>query len=85
MLLLRESLDCLSQASGVSQLLFKTVVFSRYTYGEKVQGAYHCQFGVLKKGTRHDEKETRDFIKGLELTGSVRTVYLSNYVEQLIL
>ncbi|XP_028280659.1 complement C4-B isoform X2 [Parambassis ranga] len=50
----------------------KFTISAMYTYGEKVQGAYHCQFGVLKKGTRHDEKQTHDFIKGLELTGSVQ-------------
>ncbi|CAK6960493.1 complement C4-B isoform X1 [Scomber scombrus] len=41
-------------------------ISAMYSYGEKVKGAYHCQFGVVKKGTTNP-----DFIKGLELTGSV--------------
>ncbi|XP_053183414.1 complement C4-B isoform X2 [Scomber japonicus] len=41
-------------------------ISAMYSYGEKVNGAYHCQFGVVTKGTTNP-----DFIKGLELTGSV--------------
>ncbi|MED6273340.1 hypothetical protein CHARACLAT_005378, partial [Characodon lateralis] len=36
-----------------------------YSYGEKVKGAYHCQFGVMKKGLEPH------ILSGLKLTGSV--------------
>uniref|UniRef100_A0AAX7UU10 Anaphylatoxin-like domain-containing protein n=1 Tax=Astatotilapia calliptera TaxID=8154 RepID=A0AAX7UU10_ASTCA len=45
-------------------------ISAMYTHGEKVKGAYHCQIGVVKKHGSSDQKTT--FIKGLELTGSVK-------------
>ncbi|XP_039885489.1 complement C4-like [Simochromis diagramma] len=45
-------------------------ISAMYTHGEKVKGAYHCQIGVVKKDGSSDQKTT--FIKGLELTGSVK-------------
>lgn len=53
-------------ANSIISLSNSPVVFPRYTYGEKVTGAYHCKFGVAEKGTQPH------FIKGVELTGSVR-------------
>lgn len=41
---------------------------SRYSYGNSVTGAYHCQFGVIDKGSQAKPV----YIKGMELTGSVR-------------
>ncbi|XP_037532957.1 complement C4-like [Nematolebias whitei] len=46
-------------------------ISAMYSHGEKVKGAYHCQFGVIKKDAAYDQKAP-DFIKGLELTGSVQ-------------
>ncbi|XP_012718029.2 complement C4-B isoform X1 [Fundulus heteroclitus] len=43
-------------------------ISAMYSYGEKVKGAYHCQFGVLKKGAA---QKAPNIISGLELTGSV--------------
>ncbi|XP_030606146.1 complement C4-like [Archocentrus centrarchus] len=45
-------------------------ISAMYTYGEKVKGAYHCQFGVVKKDGSGGQEIT--FIKGLEMTGSVQ-------------
>ncbi|XP_030606148.1 complement C4-B-like isoform X2 [Archocentrus centrarchus] len=45
-------------------------ISAMYTYGEKVKGAYHCQFGVVKKDGSGGQEMT--FIKRLELTGSVQ-------------
>ncbi|KAM9724101.1 complement C4-B isoform 1-T1 [Menidia menidia] len=42
-------------------------ISAMYTYGEKVKGAYHCQFGVVTKSTNRP-----DLIRGLELMGSVQ-------------
>ncbi|XP_037309175.2 complement C4-B isoform X2 [Pungitius pungitius] len=39
-------------------------ISAKYSHGEKVKGAYHCQFGVM-------EKMQRVIIRGLELTGMV--------------
>ncbi|KAF7665743.1 hypothetical protein LDENG_00132690 [Lucifuga dentata] len=47
-------------------------ILAMYTYGEEVNGAYHCQVGVLKKDSVFSRKLTPVFIKGLELTGSVQ-------------
>uniref|UniRef100_A0A3B5BHG4 Complement C4-like n=1 Tax=Stegastes partitus TaxID=144197 RepID=A0A3B5BHG4_9TELE len=46
-------------------------VSARYSHGETVKGAYHCQFGVIKKGTAGGDKMTPNVIKGLEVAGSV--------------
>ncbi|XP_017282055.1 complement C4-B [Kryptolebias marmoratus] len=46
-------------------------ISAMYTHGEKVKGAYHCRIGVTKKGEAHDQT-TPIFIKGLELTGSIK-------------
>uniref|UniRef100_A0A3Q4HQI4 Complement C4B (Chido/Rodgers blood group) n=1 Tax=Neolamprologus brichardi TaxID=32507 RepID=A0A3Q4HQI4_NEOBR len=54
-------------------------ISAMYTHGEKVKGAYHCQIGVVKKDGSGDQKTT--FIKGLELTGSVRITTVSKMQE----
>ncbi|KAM7383630.1 hypothetical protein PAMP_003265 [Pampus punctatissimus] len=46
-------------------------ISAMYSHGEKVTGAYHCQFGVVNKDTTRGQKMKPVFIKGLELTGSV--------------
>ncbi|KAK5862446.1 hypothetical protein PBY51_017843 [Eleginops maclovinus] len=51
---------------------FNFNILARYSHGEKVQGAYHCQFGVAKKVTTPGQKMKPVFIKRLELTGSVK-------------
>uniref|UniRef100_A0A3B3ZWU2 Uncharacterized protein n=1 Tax=Periophthalmus magnuspinnatus TaxID=409849 RepID=A0A3B3ZWU2_9GOBI len=43
-------------------------ILARYTHANPVNGAYHCQFGVIPKGS--SAKPT--LIKGMEQTGSVR-------------
>ncbi|XP_070823248.1 complement C4-B [Chaetodon trifascialis] len=52
---------------NAEQLSF--TISAKYSHGEKVKGAYHCQFGVVEKAS---EKMKPVFIKGLELTGSLR-------------
>ncbi|XP_070767453.1 complement C4-B [Enoplosus armatus] len=47
-------------------------ILAMYSYGEKVNGSFYCQFGVVKKGTTRGQKMEPDFIRGLVLTGSVR-------------
>lgn len=42
-------------------------IFCSYSRGDKVKGAYHCQFGVVY------HRETKDLVRGLEKTDSVRT------------
>ncbi|XP_076594325.1 complement C4-B [Chaetodon auriga] len=51
---------------NAEQLTF--TISAKYSHGEKVKGAYHCQFGVVEKAS---EKMKPVFITGLELTGSV--------------
>ncbi|XP_017282054.1 complement C4-like [Kryptolebias marmoratus] len=46
-------------------------ISAMYSHGEKVRGAYHCQFGVVKKDATYGQK-TPEFIRGMELTGSVQ-------------
>nr|XP_015796075.2 complement C4-B isoform X1 [Nothobranchius furzeri]XP_054596295.1 complement C4-B isoform X1 [Nothobranchius furzeri] len=46
-------------------------ISAMYSYGEKVNGSYHSQFRVLRKGATHNSKEV-DIIKGLELIGLVQ-------------
>lgn len=55
------------------------MIFSRYSHGERVKGAYHCQFGVVEKDTTSGQKMKPVFIRGLELTGSVRKKSKDNY------
>ncbi|XP_072316356.1 complement C4-B [Eucyclogobius newberryi] len=43
-------------------------ILARYSYGNSVNGAYHCQFGVITKGS----KENPTFIRGMEQIGSVK-------------
>lgn len=45
--------------------------FSRYSHGENVKGAYHCQFGVIEKSSIAGQDKKPDLIRGMELTGSV--------------
>nr|XP_046255837.1 complement C4-B [Scatophagus argus] len=47
-------------------------ISAKYTHGEMVKGAYHCQFGVVGKGATHGQKMKPNFIRGLEMTGSVQ-------------
>ncbi|XP_068999108.1 complement C4-B [Embiotoca jacksoni] len=47
-------------------------ILAMYSHGKKVDGAYHCWFGVVKNGATRDQKMKPDFIRGLELTGSVK-------------
>ncbi|KAK7886647.1 hypothetical protein WMY93_026268 [Mugilogobius chulae] len=42
-------------------------IFARYTHANPVNGAYHCQFGVIQKGSNAKPI----FIMGMEQTGSV--------------
>ncbi|XP_033496481.2 complement C4-B [Epinephelus lanceolatus] len=51
---------------------FDFSISARYSHGEKVKGAYHCQFGVIKKGAKPGQKTKPVIIRGLELTGSVQ-------------
>ncbi|KAF3839878.1 hypothetical protein F7725_018595 [Dissostichus mawsoni] len=51
---------------------FNFTILARYSHGEKVKGAYHCQFGVVVKETTRGEKMKPVFIRRLELTGSVQ-------------
>ncbi|KAK5892501.1 hypothetical protein CesoFtcFv8_012872 [Champsocephalus esox] len=51
---------------------FNFTILARYSHGEKVKGAYHCQFGVVEKETTHGEQMKPVFIRRLELTGSVQ-------------
>ncbi|KAI3360945.1 hypothetical protein L3Q82_013149, partial [Scortum barcoo] len=51
---------------------FNFTISAKYSHGEEVKGAYHCQFGVLEKDTTGGQKVKPIFIKGLELTGSVQ-------------
>ncbi|XP_041844609.1 complement C4-B isoform X2 [Melanotaenia boesemani] len=47
-------------------------ISAMYSYGKSVKGAYHCQFGVVKKGTADGKRGMPTFIKGLEKAGSVQ-------------
>ncbi|KAK9513649.1 hypothetical protein VZT92_027165 [Zoarces viviparus] len=51
---------------------FDFSILARYSHGEKVKGAYHCQFGVMEKDKTRSQKMKPVFIRGLELTGSVK-------------
>ncbi|KAM8870828.1 complement C4-B isoform 2-T3 [Spinachia spinachia] len=44
-------------------------ILAKYSHGEKVKGAYYCQFGIMEKDDSQKMKHV--FIKGLELTGMV--------------
>ncbi|XP_031154830.1 complement C4-B [Sander lucioperca] len=56
--------------SNAEQLDF--TILAKYSHGEKVKGAYHCQFGFVEKGPTPGQKMKPAFIRGLELTGSVK-------------
>ncbi|XP_023280702.1 complement C4-like [Seriola lalandi dorsalis] len=49
---------------------FNFTISAMYSHGEKVKGAYHCQFGIVGKATTNGGKIKP--IMGLELTGSVQ-------------
>uniref|UniRef100_UPI0037E806E7 complement C4-B n=1 Tax=Semicossyphus pulcher TaxID=241346 RepID=UPI0037E806E7 len=51
---------------------FNFSISAMYSHGERVRGAYHCQFGVVHRGTTRGEKKKPVYIRGLELTGSVK-------------
>uniref|UniRef100_A0A3Q1EN80 Complement C4B (Chido/Rodgers blood group) n=1 Tax=Acanthochromis polyacanthus TaxID=80966 RepID=A0A3Q1EN80_9TELE len=58
-------------------------ISARYSHGEIVKGAYHCQFGVITKHTASGEKMVPDIIKGLEVAGSVRnTLNIQNLKDE---
>ncbi|XP_029307472.1 complement C4-B [Cottoperca gobio] len=50
---------------------FNFTILAKYSHGEKVKGAYHCQFGVVEKDTTPGQKMKPVFIRGMELIGSV--------------
>ncbi|KAL0985509.1 hypothetical protein UPYG_G00157810 [Umbra pygmaea] len=65
-------------------------IFAMYSYGESIQGAFHCRFGVkLQKEGIDSKKEDTVFIRGLELTGSIQigtgtaVLQISKLAEQL--
>lgn len=43
-------------------------ILARYSHANSVNGGYHCQFGVIQKGS----KAKPDYIRGMEQTGSVK-------------
>uniref|UniRef100_A0A3P9N1S6 Complement C4B (Chido/Rodgers blood group) n=1 Tax=Poecilia reticulata TaxID=8081 RepID=A0A3P9N1S6_POERE len=45
---------------------FNFTISAMYSYGERVKGAFHCQFGYMTKG-----QKAPHIIRGLEKTGSV--------------
>ncbi|XP_061572619.1 complement C4-B [Cololabis saira] len=47
-------------------------VSALYSHGEKVDGSYHCKFGVVKRGGTGSQKMNPEFITGLEMAGSVK-------------
>ncbi|XP_050931841.1 complement C4-B [Lates calcarifer] len=51
---------------------FEFTISARYSHGEKVRGAYHCQFGMVKKERTQGQRVKPEFIRGLELTGTVQ-------------
>ncbi|XP_034554348.1 complement C4-B isoform X2 [Notolabrus celidotus] len=54
---------------------FDFSISAKYSHGEKVQGAYHCQFGVVEKDPVDGQKRKPFYIGGLEMTGSVLPGY----------
>uniref|UniRef100_A0A673XNZ9 Complement C4B (Chido/Rodgers blood group) n=1 Tax=Salmo trutta TaxID=8032 RepID=A0A673XNZ9_SALTR len=70
-------------AVGLTSLYFPL----RYSYGESIKGAFHCRFGVKEETQGPDgEKGKIVFIRGLELTGSVKgsaVLQESKLIEQL--
>lgn len=42
---------------------------NRYSYGKKINGGFHCRFGVREENA--DGPEDVTFMKGLEKTGPV--------------
>ncbi|KAG5856595.1 hypothetical protein ANANG_G00009580 [Anguilla anguilla] len=53
---------------------FNFTILASYSYGETVNGAFHCRFGVREEGADGKEggKAPTVFIRGLEETGSVK-------------
>ncbi|KAJ8288044.1 hypothetical protein COCON_G00007030 [Conger conger] len=53
---------------------FDFTILASYSYGETVNGAFHCRFGVREEGAdgREEGKAQTVFIRGLEETGSVK-------------
>ncbi|KAJ8354546.1 hypothetical protein SKAU_G00221130 [Synaphobranchus kaupii] len=53
---------------------FNFTILASYSYGETVNGAFHCRFGVREEGTDGSEggKAQTVFIRGLEKAGSVK-------------
>lgn len=52
---------------------FDFTILAKYSHGEQVTGAYHCTLGVIfNKATTHGQKTKPVYIKGLDLTGSVK-------------
>uniref|UniRef100_A0A8K9X7Y9 Complement 4B (Chido blood group) n=1 Tax=Oncorhynchus mykiss TaxID=8022 RepID=A0A8K9X7Y9_ONCMY len=52
---------------------FTFTILAKYSYGESIKGAFHCRFGLKEKTQGPDgEKDKIVFIRGLELTGSIK-------------
>ncbi|KAJ8377949.1 hypothetical protein AAFF_G00250120 [Aldrovandia affinis] len=58
----------------VGQEQFNFTILASYSYGETVDGAFHCRFGVREEGADSKEggKAQTVFIRGLEVAGSVK-------------
>uniref|UniRef100_A0A673XN65 Complement C4B (Chido/Rodgers blood group) n=1 Tax=Salmo trutta TaxID=8032 RepID=A0A673XN65_SALTR len=71
----------------LSTELFNFTILAKYSYGESIKGAFHCRFGVKEETQGPDgEKGKIVFIRGLELTGSVKgsaVLQESKLIEQL--
>uniref|UniRef100_A0A4W6D2J7 Complement C4B (Chido/Rodgers blood group) n=1 Tax=Lates calcarifer TaxID=8187 RepID=A0A4W6D2J7_LATCA len=57
---------------------FEFTISARYSHGEKVRGAYHCQFGMVKKERTQGQRVKPEFIRGLELTGTEGSAKVSH-------
>ncbi|CAJ1061688.1 complement C4-B isoform X2 [Xyrichtys novacula] len=51
---------------------FDFTISAKYSHGEGVRGAYHCQFGVVEKDPSSGQQRKPVYVGGLELTGSVQ-------------
>lgn len=62
---------CIAYNILLKSLLLSNAIHSlnRYSYGEKINGGFHCRFGV--RGENANGPDDITFIKGLEKTGPV--------------
>ncbi|XP_071000028.1 complement C4-like [Oncorhynchus clarkii lewisi] len=52
---------------------FTFTILAKYSYGKSIKGAFHCRFGLKEKTQGPDGKKDKIvFIRGLELTGSIK-------------